>query len=173
VSPDRLQENKLIGLESNGQFELHEVITKIIDNNRPSMVVCRRFVQPENIKTLSFWSDLDKPIFIPEKAFSISDFVYIKNNDSPESAATGPRQADISALCLSSNYAKNVAFYGEKQMKSGKIKFTLILKTSKNQWSKYTAMSGKTSWPSPISSEYRLNSQIKLLVRQGYEQKTP
>lgn len=172
VSPDRLQENNLIGLEHNGSFELHEILTKIVDDNKPSMVVCRSFTQPENIKTLSFWSDIDRPIFIPEKAFTISDFVLIRSADiAGKVAAPEPKQADLSALGLTFDASK-VAFYGEKQLKSGKYKFSLILKKAKGSWMRYTAMSGKSTWGYAIHNEYSLNNSIRSLKRQGYVEKT-
>ncbi len=96
LDADKVEENCLIGLERDGAFELHEVITKTSEgNNRCGLLICRSFLEPEKIKTLSFWTDMDKTVFIPALPSKIKDFVLVKQTVAAQPADI---QSDLKQL---------------------------------------------------------------------------
>lgn len=172
IAPDKLVEKTLVGLESEkGHFELHEVVTKVAtSSDHADMLICRSFMEPEKIKTISFWTDLEKQIFLPEKAASISDFVFI----APLNVAamtSDAALADLSKITLRGE--KALVYYAEKAMSSGRIKFALIQQVGKN-FEIYELMSGakpKFNQPTRLYSKYDVERNTKRLAKLGYKEK--
>jgi hypothetical protein len=170
LDADKVEENHLIGLEKDGAFELHEIITKTAEsNNRCGLLICRSFLEPEKIKTLSFWTDMDKTIFIPALPSKIKDFVLVKKD---EEVASADVQSDLKYV----NIMAHVDFFCEKKMASGSYKFVLVHRTSAKakQMFYVEGISGK-----PIRHRYPvgmppydLARHKKRLARLGYVEKT-
>lgn len=170
LDADKVEENCLIGLERDGAFELHEVITKTAeDNNRCGLLICRSFLEPEKIKTLSFWTDMDKTIFIPALPSKIKDFVLVK-----QTVASQP--ADIQSDLKHVNIMQHVDFFCEKKMASGNYKFVLVHRQSNKAKSMMyiEGMSGKPLnrfYPRSITAS-DLARHKRRLARLGYVEKT-
>lgn len=171
VEPSRLLEKHLIGIETGDQkgFELHEIVTKVATgSDHADIIVCRSFTEPEKVKTISFWTDLDKQIFIPEKKSSIFDFVHILPSSSPSSDASA---ADISNIPYKGS--KFLVFYAEKTMSSGNIKLVLIQRAGK-YFEMYECMSGKKpryNVGHKLYSQGEVDRNVKRLEKLGYKVK--
>lgn len=166
----KVQEGHLIGISNASSFELHEVITKTVeDNNRCGLLICRSFLEPEKIKTLSFWTDMDKAVFVPALPSKIADFVVVK-----QTATTQP--ADVQSDLKHINVLPHVDFFCEKKLASGKYKFVLVHRTSDKvkQMMYVEGGSGKPIarfYPRSITA-YDLARHKKRLARLGYVEKT-
>ena len=172
IAPDKLVEKTLVGLEAEkGRFELHEVVTKVATGqDHADMLICRSFMEPDKIKTISFWTDLEKQIFLPEKAASISDFVFVAPLNT-SALASDAAQADLSNVILRGE--KALVYYAEKTMSSGRIKFALIQQTGKN-FELYELMSGavpRRSNPIKLYTKYDVECNTKRLSKLGYKEK--
>lgn len=169
LDADKVEENCLIGLERDGAFELHEVITKTVENNnRCGLLICRSFLEPEKIKTLSFWTDMDKTVFIPALPSKIKDFILVKQTatDRPEAVHSDLRHVNVMA---------HVDFFCEKKMASGNYKFVLVSSTSSKSKQMFyiEGISGKPIKRNPISiNQAALERDKKRLARLGYVEKT-
>jgi len=169
LDADKVEENCLIGLERDGAFELHEVITKTSEgDNRCGLLICRSFLEPEKIKTLSFWTDMDKTVFIPALPSKISDLVLVKQI---AKAQTADVQSDLKHV----NLMPHVDFFCEKKMASGNYKFVLVHRSSNksNKMMYVEGMSGKPinhRYPRSIIA-YDLARQKKRLTSLGYVEK--
>jgi hypothetical protein len=171
VTADVLPDGSLIGLDNNGHFELHEIITKTIEvSGRVELVICRSFLNPEMIATLSFWTDMDKKIFVPLVPASIKDFVIIDAETKNSAGSAG--QADLSHVAV----LKEVVFYGEKTMANGKIKFALVHRSSKGArtYECISAMSGNKLNRSNTMTRgvyRRIDLDVERLKRLGFKEK--
>ena len=173
IEPNRLIEKALIGIESEskGKFELHEIVTKVAtEAGHADMLICRSFTEPDKIKTISFWTDIDRQLFVPEKQSSILDFISI-SPVSLEGCSEEIGEADISRANFRG--AKNLVFYAEKVMRSGKIKFAMIQSAGK-AYDITEIMSGATPRFSSVRklySKYDVERNIKRLKKLGYQEK--
>ena len=172
VAADKVTDLSLIGIESNGRFELHEVITKTTEeNNRLGLAVCRSFLLPEKIITLSFWTDMDKKVFIPTNAVYIKDFVVVDPKETEAVCSSSVAEADLKFV----HVEKVVHFYGEKRVASGKIKYALIHGKNKFDANEVNAMSGamlKRCNTHAIFGVKAIARRIRQLRRLGYKEKT-
>lgn len=172
IAPSKLLEKTLIGIEADkSKYELHEVVTAVsTGSDHIDMLICRSFTEPDKIKTFSFWTDLEKSLFIPEKTTSISDFIYVAPLD-VAAATSETAKADLKNITIRGE--KNVVFYAEKTMASGRIKFALIQQSGKG-FEIYEMMSGakpKLYMPRKLYSKYDVERNTKRLARLGYKEK--
>jgi hypothetical protein len=172
IAPDKLLEKTLVGLEAEkDKFELHEIVTKVATGaDHADMLICRSFTEPDKIKTISFWSDLDKPLFLPEAPSSILDFIKVSPLKIPD-ATSDIGQADLSRISFRGE--KALVYYAEKPMKSGKVKFALIQQVGK-RFEIYELLSGarpKFNMPIQLYSKFDVDRDKARLARLGYKEK--
>jgi hypothetical protein len=170
LDADKVEENHLIGLEKDGAFELHEVIAKTAEsNNRCGLLICRSFLEPEKIKTLSFWTDMDKTVFVPALPSKTKDFVLVKQE-------SGVVPADVQSDLKYVNVMAHIDFFCEKKMAGGSYKFVLVHRTSAKAKQMFYAegVSGKPirhGYPAAMPA-HDLAGHKRRLSRLGYVEKT-